>query len=192
MSHLSVSSIQTHKSHFIFVSHALEWLPFHQDWQAFGRPEDTLKGCITFTDTNQRAYLSMKTRLDRGNSNDLCFCCESSCLLTVYKTAFLSEGKQNCCLVQGPFVSVLFLPLLFFSALQSLFLLTWRSSPCAVSLSFSMYLGICLSTYLSVSICLSLSGYLCFFPVCLSSFFFLVCQLFFTICVSFVPYHNTQ
>lgn len=43
-----------------------------------------LKGCITFIDTNQRAYLGMKTRLGRGSSNDLCSSSEGATFLNAY------------------------------------------------------------------------------------------------------------
>lgn len=75
--------------------------------------------------------------------------------------------RQNCSLVQASFVSaVLFLPLSFLSALQSLFLLTRRSSPGVLLLS--VHVSIYVSIYLSVNISLSLSVYFS----CLSVFLF--------------------
>lgn len=174
MSHRFISSILTHKSHFIFANHALEWLPFHQVWQPFGRPEDALKGCITFIDANQRAYLSMKTGLDWGRSNDLCFCCKSRLFwLCVTQPSFppsplsLMEAKPRfssgllcvCLLISAP--------LFPFQHYNHYF--SWHREAvlvCCFSLSFSMYLSMYLFICLSISPCPRLSIFLvCLFFV---------------------------
>ena len=172
MSHLFISTIQTHKSHFISANHALEWLPFHQVWQPFGRPEDALKGCITFIDANQRAYLSMKTGLDRGSSNDLRFFCKSRLFwLCATQPSFpplpipsLMEAKLQ---FSSGFLCVCRLisaPLFPFSTTIIISPDTEKQPWCAASLCPCIYLCIYLSVcqYLPVSVCLFFLS-VCFF-----------------------------
>lgn len=59
-----------------------------------GGAENTLKGCGTFIEAYQRAYLSMKAGLHRVTNNDLCFC-KSYSLLPLCNIALVSQCQTT-------------------------------------------------------------------------------------------------
>lgn len=151
-----ISSIQTHKSHFVFVNHALEWLSsgltaILVDWRYTKRLHciQTLTKELTWA--SQQGWIEVAVIICASVAKNAIF------WLCITQPSFPSlpipshmEAKLQ--LSSGLLCACLLISAFLFSALQSLFLLTWSSSPCVLLLCHFLCIYLCIY----VCICLSI------------------------------------
>lgn len=139
----------------------------------------------------------MKTRFDRGSSNDLHCCCRSRCLLTVCDTAFVPPSPTPASLMEAKLelsAGFLCVCLLISAPLSSFqyynhFLDIEKQSLCAVTVCHSICIYLSLFMSVNISLWLSLSFRFLLYQSCSISTFSLAPT-------SFVLHpkhpHNTQ